>query len=271
VRSALRRIRLACLLNNDNDAGPVPPIRRQSLSEQTAAHLREAMRAGRWQEGLPGVRRLAADLGVSRDTLRAAMRLLEADGQIQAPGHGRRRQVVGRDRTERRAIRVGVLLQFPLSEQNSEMQRTLAMLQHDIEVAGHIWIVAEKAHCELDDDFHRLSRLFRTIRADAWIVISPSRSLLLWFSQQAIPTIAFGGASMEFPVAGAGVDIVPPVRKAVQRLTSLGHRRIVLIAPPHWRHPTPSRTLQAYLDELTFQNISPNEYHAPAWEQSGAA
>jgi hypothetical protein len=144
------------------------------------------------------------------------------------------------------------------------------MLQHDIEVAGHIWILAEKAHCELDDHPNRLARLLKSVRADAWVVISPSRSILSWFSEQSLPAIAFGGATTEFPLAGAGVNIVPPVREAVQRLTSLGHRRIVLIAPPHWRQPTPSRTLQAYFDELTVQGITPSEYHAPDWEQSAS-
>ena len=41
------------------------PIRRLSLAEQTAAHLREGLRRGRWRGTLPGLVRLAAELDVS--------------------------------------------------------------------------------------------------------------------------------------------------------------------------------------------------------------
>jgi DNA-binding LacI/PurR family transcriptional regulator len=246
----------------------VPAIRRLSIIEQTAAHLREAVRAGHWQEGLPGVRRLAGELGVSRDTLRRALKLLEADGHLQPQGHGRRRQVISQGRSGQRALRVGVLLHLPLLEQNSEMQRTLAMLQYEIEAAGHIWILADKTHGELGDDLQRIARVVKRARADAWIVIAPSRKVLGWFSAQPVPAITFGGASMEFSIAGAAVDILSPVREAVRHLTKLGHRRIVLIAPPQWRTPAPSRTLQGYLDELKAQGVNPSEYHAPAWDQS---
>jgi DNA-binding LacI/PurR family transcriptional regulator len=155
-------------------------------------------------------------------------------------------------------------------EQNAEMQRTLAMLQYEIEAAEHIWILADKTHSELEDDPQRIAKLVKKSKADAWIVIAPSRQVLAWFSAQTVPTIAFGGASLEFPIAGAAVDILPPVREAVRKLTTLGHRRIVLIAPPQWRQPAPSRTLQGYFDELKAQGITPGEYHAPAWDQTAA-
>ena len=44
-----------------------------------AEHLRDGLRAGRWGEVLPGVARLAAELDVSRDTVRSALRLLESE------------------------------------------------------------------------------------------------------------------------------------------------------------------------------------------------
>jgi DNA-binding LacI/PurR family transcriptional regulator len=150
------------------------------------------------------------------------------------------------------------------------MQRTLAMLEHEIEAAGHIWIVADKTHIDLEDDPRRLAKLLKATRADAWIVIAPSCRTMQWFSAQAVPIINFGGASLDLPVAGAGVDILPPIRSAIRHLTSLGHRRIVLIAPPQWREPKPSRSLQAYFNELTAQGITPSEYHAPDWDQSAA-
>ena len=72
------------------------PLHRLSIAEQTAAHLREGLRAGRWRGQLPGVVRLAAELGVSTHTLRAALRAVEGEGLVTLSEDGRSRQVPDR-------------------------------------------------------------------------------------------------------------------------------------------------------------------------------
>ena len=67
------------------------PLRRSRLAEQTAVHISTGIREGHWAGGLPGVNRLAAKLGVSRETVRAALQILENSGQVASAGHGRRR------------------------------------------------------------------------------------------------------------------------------------------------------------------------------------
>ena len=63
----------------------VHPIRKVSIAEQTAEHLREGIRSGRWAGELPGVLRLAADLEVSKGAVRDALHLLEGEGLL-SPG-----------------------------------------------------------------------------------------------------------------------------------------------------------------------------------------
>ena len=46
------------------------PLRRISIIELTAAHLREGLRAGRWSGDLPGVARLVKELDVGHRTVR---------------------------------------------------------------------------------------------------------------------------------------------------------------------------------------------------------
>ena len=46
------------------------PMRRMSISELAAEHLRTGLRSGRWGGTLPGVTRYAQDLDVSRQTPR---------------------------------------------------------------------------------------------------------------------------------------------------------------------------------------------------------
>lgn len=61
------------------------PIRKLSIAEQTAEHMREGIRSGRWRGELPGVLLLAKACDVSKDAMRDAMRILEAEGLI-SPG-----------------------------------------------------------------------------------------------------------------------------------------------------------------------------------------
>ena len=65
------------------------PFRQRSLIEQIADHLRQGFRSGHWCGQLPGVRELVRELGVSKDTVEAALRLLEAEGSLESGGPGR--------------------------------------------------------------------------------------------------------------------------------------------------------------------------------------
>jgi len=67
-------------------------LQRSSLIDQVCAALREGLRAGAGPEWLPGERRLCAELGVGRNSLRAGLRRLAAEGVVAiVPGQGTRR------------------------------------------------------------------------------------------------------------------------------------------------------------------------------------
>ncbi len=65
-------------------------LKRQTLAEQLAETLREAILAGRWRAGeaLPTEPELAAQFGVSRAVVRDGTRMLAAQGLVEAQ-HGR--------------------------------------------------------------------------------------------------------------------------------------------------------------------------------------
>ena len=93
------------------------PIRKLSIAEQTAEHVREGIRSGRWRGELPGVLLLAKACDVSKDAMRDALRLLETEGLI-SPGHaGTHRTVMAiATPTPRRAMRVAIFPHEPLAD-----------------------------------------------------------------------------------------------------------------------------------------------------------
>jgi DNA-binding GntR family transcriptional regulator len=72
----------------------VPILKLLSPSGQVAAHLREGLLAGRWSGEMPGVPTLAAELGIDRKTVDAALRQLDGEGLLVPQGAGRRRRIV---------------------------------------------------------------------------------------------------------------------------------------------------------------------------------
>jgi DNA-binding LacI/PurR family transcriptional regulator len=241
------------------------PLHRQSVSDQTAAHLLEGLRSGRWGMKLPGVLRLAAELEVSKDAVRAALRRLEDEGVLVGRGSGRQRIFSGSRaalRGSRRQLRVGILLSRPLRMENGASQRMLLRLQHGIEASGHSGFFPPLTQQCLR---HRLPRIARTVqeaKADAWVAVDGSEELMRWFSSQPVPAIALGGRYCEVPLARVAMDLTQGFLDAVRALKKLGHRRIVVAVPRVWRQPVPGRLVSAVLDELGGNA----DYHVPDWE-----
>jgi DNA-binding LacI/PurR family transcriptional regulator len=246
------------------------PLRRLTVVEQTAAHIREALRERRWGAELPGVLRLAKELVVSKDSVRDALRLLEGEGVLAAGGTGRSRKPAAPATSipEPRPLRVAILSYRPLRNENSNSQRLLLHLQQGVEAAGHVCDFAPKTQECLRHDLKRIIRMVETAKADAWVVDAGSGELLEWFARQDFPAIGLGGRRSEAPLARVAVDLSSAFQAAARRLTALGHRRIVLICPQEWRQPQPGHLVQVFLDELQAKSPAAIDYHVPAWEQT---
>ena len=242
------------------------PLHRQSISDQTAAHLRDGVRSGRWGLRLPGVVRLAAELQVSKDAVRAALRRLEAEGAVQPGGNGRRRVVAAPHASQTgappRAFRVGILLSRPLHHEAGNGQHMELRLLHEIEASGHSGFFAPMTQACVGHRLPRIARVIKEGKADAWVVVDAPEELMRWFSTQPVPAVALGGRYCDAPLARVGMELTPGIIAAVRALKQLGHRRIVLAVPRVWRLPEPGRLVRAVLDELG----GAPEYHAPDWE-----
>lgn len=247
------------------------PVPRLSLAEQTALHLQHGIDSGRWQGTLPGVVRLASDLGVSKDTVVAALSLLQDRGSILSHGPGKRREVAtaATPPSLRRPLRVGLLLREELGQSVPLTQEIFLKLIHDLEAMGHKPLLAPKSQAELGHDPARIGRMIAKCHADAWVVSGAPAALAEWLHRHNsnTPAILLGGQRGDRPFATASMDSSRALHETVRRLIKLGHQRIVLVCLPDWVRPKPGQMVQAFFQQLADAGLPASEYNAP-WHET---
>ena len=241
------------------------PLRILSPSEQVAEHLKGELLRGRWTTSIPGVPSLAAEMGVNRKTVDAALRQLDHDGILIPRGAGRKRLIGVLPEDQSPApLRLGVL---PYESTDKRIDYVVE-IQHMLMEAGHAPFFASKSLMDLSLDVERVAQLVESTEADAWIVMAASAQILDWFAGQDLPVFSLFGGSRDTRFAGAGPNKSPAYREAVRSLVGMGHRRIVLLARTQRRKPTPGESEQTFLESLEEEGISVGEYHLPDWRDS---
>ncbi len=233
-----------------------------SAAEQVAVHLRGELLRGSLSGTMPGVNPLAEELGVNHKTVRAALRQLEDEGLLVDQGSGLQRLIVLPRGDAPSALRIA-----PLAS-DSASENFIIELRHLLEKAGHTPLYLEKTLQDLGMDAMRVAGFVRRTKADAWVVISGSREVLEWFSEQETPAFALAGRRTGLPIAGIGPDKIPVTAEVTRRLIALGHRRISVLCRRPVRKPQPAESLRAFLAELQASGIATGEYNLPDWEES---
>lgn len=213
---------------------------------------------------MPGVIRLAGELGASRESVEAALGELEQEGLLLAQGRGKRRLIVaeGMGATKGRPLRVAIMLH----EANNMQEHYIVELQHLLIGAGHQVVFAPHSLSDLRMDVPRVARMVGKIETDAWVVVSGSQEVLRWFAAQPTPAFALFGRRRAVSIAGIGPEHLPALLAAVRRLLELGHRRIVTLVRPERRIPHPGQLEQAMLAEIAAKGIPVGPYNLPNWD-----
>ena len=142
---------------------------------------------------MPGVVRLAEELGVSTHTLRAALQLMETEGLIALSENGRRRDITVKGTPDPRQCRIGILLYCPLVEESPHSIQFLINLHHALESAGFLPFFSTSTQASLRRDVGRIRDYVIKTPADAWIVSCGTRDVLEWFAAQSLPSLAMFG------------------------------------------------------------------------------
>lgn len=140
---------------------PLPSLQSQNLREQAIVALREAIVMGSLSPGshLAEVR-LATDLGISRGTLREALRQLQQEGLAVTDGRGRLHVRSLDPRTIRDTFRVRAALESlaarTIADRPEPAKETaLEALEKALEVMGAVEKESLHVRLEADVEFHR--------------------------------------------------------------------------------------------------------------------
>lgn len=240
------------------------PFRPLSAIEQLAAYLRSEIQSGALGETLPGVHRLAKELGVSPKSVVAAVAQLEHEGLLSGQGARRSCRITPPLGRALPTLRVSMLLY----EGSDRMLPYVVDLEHQFKEAGHVAGIASRSLVGLGRDLERVAGFVQRNETDAWVVFSGTREILEWFAARPGPAFALFGRRRGVPIAGTGPDKLPAVREVVRRLVALGHQKIVLLVREERRKPNPGAFERAFLDELAAHGIPTGNYHLPDWEET---
>ncbi|MFZ9839054.1 MAG: substrate-binding domain-containing protein [Opitutaceae bacterium] len=205
---------------------------RQSLPQQAAAILREHLQRGRWRDWLPGERRLAAELRISRGTLRTALGILAAQDVIRGVAsrgyriHRRQRRVPAATRQ----VVIGLLSPEPLEVRRPYFAFLVDRLREAAAARG--WSLQRHhgaSYFQPGAEAH-LDRLVQPAGCAAWVLFRSSRVAQEWFADRAIPALVSGHTYAGVKLPSLDVDHRAACRHAAQRLARLGHRHVALVS-----------------------------------------
>lgn len=206
---------------------PLP--KRTSLTHETASTLKEWIRRGVLKEILPGELQLKGRLGVGRDTLRLALKLLTDEGWITEATKGRQRrvkQVVDALEQEQQKTVLPVTFMSPHPIEHRVTLLDLEETQVRLNELGSSLRFVSPDLFRLKNPERQLERLVNTHPSSAWILYLAGEQIQRWFDREKIPTLIYGsafpGVTLPFVVSDWGAAAY----HAGVQLIRQGHRTI---------------------------------------------
>ncbi len=206
--------------------------RRASLPLEVAAFLRGRLLQGNWSQHLPGELELSRELQVGRNTIRAALVILEREGLLRTVS-GRRRELVK-----------------PVQKVRPKMAKVAVMLMpapwHTLAPSTLLWMDALRSRLhgvgwqlQLVVDaaaFRRaptaaLEALESRHPAAVWILFRSTAVLQRWFEKRQLCTVVAGSCHTGIGLPQVDTDFRATSRHAAARLLGLGHRHLAVLAP----------------------------------------
>jgi DNA-binding LacI/PurR family transcriptional regulator len=231
-------------------------VQRHSLITQAAAVLRQELMRSTWPGRLPGERQLAAHLGVSRPTLRAALRLLQKEGRV-AIRHGRPTEIRElASETLSRPRQVNLLSPVPLREMPPLMVCWVDELRERLAAAGHLLelVVRKAVFAERGD--HALRQIVEQGREAVWVLYLSTARMQRWFVGQRVPALVAGSTFPDVCLPSVDLDYRATCRHAAGVLFGKGRRNPALLLPDS-QAPGDLESAQGFAEAFACRNQEP--------------
>jgi DNA-binding LacI/PurR family transcriptional regulator len=208
--------------------------RRISLTAQTVAILRAALRAGRWKDVLPGEHTLADELRVSRKTIRVALAGMQKEGLISS-SQGRRHRLLRPVRASGRAAAhiVGWLGSRPWHGLQPFVIFCIDQVRRRLQDQGRelMFRLEPRATTKRANATSDLERVVLETAASCWVLCRVREETQRWFQQRRIPALVFGSTYPGVDLPSLDLDFRTTCRHAAGVCFRRGHRRVALVLP----------------------------------------
>lgn len=204
---------------------------RVSLIEQAAAVLRERLDYGEWSLSLPGEIQLAAELQVGRNTLRAALAILESEGRISRT-NGRRRAIKGQpQKAGPHRRQVFLILSRPMGEFTPSTMLWIAETHKRLERLGWNFQMRIEPAAYRKRPYSHLSSMTAEAPGAVWILHRSTLAMQRWFQDAGLTVVLAGSRHTGITLPEVDADFRAVSRHAAGRFVAYGHRNLAILRP----------------------------------------
>lgn len=205
---------------------------RVSLVDQVAALIREGIQTRRWKDRLPARRALSSELQVSRNTIDAALRILDTEELLQGVSRHRTRIKEGGILKSWESLPKVIYLDGRcLEEFSSSYLRAVLTFQIHVQAQGLGFLLQtnEPGHSIYSDSW--LRNLIRQNSGCCWVLAAQPAKVQQFFKKSGAHTIVVGGLAKNVELPCIDLEWRATASHAVHRLLMLGYRRPMLLMP----------------------------------------
>jgi DNA-binding LacI/PurR family transcriptional regulator len=205
--------------------------KRMALSDQVVSILREGIKTGRWLRELPGERVLAADLQVSRVTLRKALAQMTAEGWVEPGGAGRCHRIGPPPDAipERSGRTVRILLPYTWRGIGTMIASEITAMTERLGAAGYGVAFESRPALFEHPGARELRRLDVLPDTAGWVLLFTSEEMERWFAAGGRPCVVMGRPHDAVPIASVSQDLQALARHAAGSFYRRGYRDLVYL------------------------------------------
>jgi len=205
--------------------------KRISLIDQTATVLRERLAQGEWSAHLPGEIELAGLLQVARNTVRAALVILEAEGLLKTT-NGNRREVVLKRPCGRKTVRRAMLIMArPVHEFPPSTAQWIAAARMRLEGQGWQFQTLVEPLAYRGSPSALLKTLTQARPGAVWVLHRSTSQMQRWFQANESRVVLAGSRHEGINLPQAETDLRAASRHAAGRFLARGHSRLAVLRP----------------------------------------